>query len=555
MFIEKRTSRGYTYLWLTHKARVNGKSVRVFSIYLGPETAFKEHVENIKLSVKPETKVLTYDFGLPFILMRLVERLDLINIINECTDKRDQGLSVGEYMVIATLNRCIKPRSKNQIRKWFYSTDLQRMFPKIETYLDAGAYLNHFQYLTEESIEAIETRINQKLLAEFKVEMSELIFDPTNFFTFINSKDEDQTLLGHGHSKENRNSLNLVNLSVFCTRNGGIPVMHHVYPGGVHDAAHFKDEYPRFIKRLEKLGIPTPKITLVFDKGNISPEVFQEIDSSGIHWVASVRPSSYKDLQTLAPTDFKMYTLPNGKEVGILELKRTLHGKDRRLIVIYNPRRAYSTGKKLKRKLEAKINAVNKWFKEENRLNVKKWRSPKAVEEKIKDIIQNKTHLGLISYKVTGKYGKVKYNIEINKAALEEHLKTLGKGFFMSNHPTMSPPEIVWLYRQQFTIERAFKYLKNPESLRITPIFHRKDECIRGHIFTCILGLLLLTLLTKDVNKSFPELGLPTILDLLSEIKVAEIKFSGSQKIIRKIVEISPDAKKLSDLYKLENAL
>ncbi|MHA1378752.1 MAG: hypothetical protein ACTSRG_10255 [Candidatus Helarchaeota archaeon] len=97
--------------------------------------------------------------------------------------------------------------------------------------------------------------------------------------------------------------------------------------------------------------------------------------------------------------------------------------------------------------------------------------------------------------------------------------------------------------------------MKNQESLRITLIFHRRDECIRGYVFTCILGLLLLTLLDRDVNKSFPEQGLLTMLDLLSEIKVAEINFSGSQKIIHKIIELSPNAKKLSDFFKLEKAL
>jgi len=74
--------------------------------------------------------------------------------------------------------------------------------------------------------------------------MNELFFDPNNFFTFFNSKDGTQTLLRHGHSKENRNSLNLVNLSVFYTKNGGILVMHHIYPEGVHDVPILKLNIP-----------------------------------------------------------------------------------------------------------------------------------------------------------------------------------------------------------------------------------------------------------------------------------------------------------------------
>ncbi|MHA1300264.1 MAG: IS1634 family transposase [Candidatus Helarchaeota archaeon] len=521
VFIERKTKKGKTVLYLTHKARINGKSKRVLHIYLGPEERFLKHAENIKLELKPDFEIATYDFGMPVVLMKLAERLDLINIINKCTPKRQQGLSVGEYILIATLNRCIKPRSKKQIKKWFYSTYLQRKFPKIETYLDSMAYTNHFQYLTEESIDKIEEKINSTLLTEFKVSMDQLLYDPTNFFTFINPK--EQALPRHGKSKEGRNTLNLVSLSIFCTRDGGVPVMHHVYPGGVHDAKHFKTEYPKFLARLQKLGISTAEITLVFDKGNISEEVFQIINSSRINWIVSVRPSSHKDLHKLVPKDFEMFKLPNGKEVGLLEFKRRLfnnppRGPECRLIVTYNPRRARLAAKNLRKKLEAKIDEVNDWFMDKGKLNVKMWRSRERVENKIKDIIHSKAYLEFISYKVTGEFSQIKYTIKINDKAFQKHVKTLGKSFFMTNHPKMSPLEIVWLYRQQFTVERAFKYLKNPDSLRITPMFHHKDECIRGHLFTCILGLLLLTLLCRDVKKAFPEWGLPTIIELLSII-------------------------------------
>lgn len=538
-------------LYLTHKARINGKSKRVLHVYLGPEERFIQQAQNIKLAFKPDFEIATYDFGLPVILMKLAERLDLINIIDACTPKRQQGLSVGEYMLIATLNRCIQPKSKNQIKKWFYSTYLQHLFPTIDTYIDSMAYTNHFQYLTEDAIEMIEKQIISKLLTVFQVKLDDLMYDPTNFATFINP--QDQELPKHGHSKEGRHVLNLISLSVFCTKNEGIPVMHQTYPGNVQDAAHFKKEFPRFLTRLQDLAIATPKITLVFDKGNISSEVFQEIDSSDIHWVASVRPSSHKDLQKLIPTDFKMYTLPNGKALGILEFPREMHGRSRRLLVIYNPRRAHWAGQNLTKKLAAKIERIHEWFKD--RLNKRKWRVPEAVKQKIEDIIETKTHLKFLSYEVTGSHGVVQYQIQINETTLKTHLETLGKSFLMSNHPTMSSLDIVWLYRQQYTVERAFKYLKNPAILKITPMFVWKDKCIRGHIFTCVLALLLLTLLCREVNAKFPEMTILQIVELLSEIQVAQVKFSSSRKVKQKLVKISPESKKLADFFQLKSAL
>jgi len=548
--VEKRKRGNKVYLYLCKRARINGKSRRVWQKYLGEESAIEGKTQ---ILIDPNIEVSTFDFGMPAVLMKLAERLDLINIINEYTKKRDQGLSVGEYILIATLNRCIQPCSKNKIKKWFYSNYLQNFFPRIETYFDSMAYTNHFQYLTKESIEKIEQKVNKKLITEFKIKMDELFYDPTNYFTFINPK--NQQLPRHGHSKEGRHVLNLVSLSIFCTRDGGIPIMHRVYPGNVQDAEHFKKEYPRFMTRLQELGISTSDITLVFDKGNISPEVFEIIDSSRINWIASVRPSSHKDLQKLVPNDFSMVQLLNGKEVGVLEFKRDFQGKQRRLIVIYNPRRAHWAGKNLKKKLEDKINEVNEWFIQNKKLNVKKWRSVKAVEEKIKSIIHKKSYFKFISYKVTGNFGQVKYDIMLNEEAFQMHLDTLGKSFLMTNNPEKSPAEIAWLYRQQYTVENAFKYLKSPNSLRITPMFHYNDNCIRGHVFTCVLGLLLLTLLRREVKVINSKLSLPQILELLSEIEVAQIKISGSQKIIQKIVKISPEAKKICHFFELEKLI
>lgn len=550
VFIERKKKKGKMVLYLTHKARINGKSKRVLHIYLGPEAQFIQQARNIKLDLKQDVEITTYDFGLPIVLMQLANRLDLINIINQCTPKRHQGLSVGEYMLIATLNRCIQPKSKNQIRNWFYSTYLHHAFPAIQTYLDSMAYTNHFHYLTEERIEAIETRLAHQLFTEFQVKMEELLYDPTNFATFINP--HDQALPKHGHSKEGRAVLNLVSLSVFCTKDNGIPIMHRVYPGNVQDAAHFKKEFPRFLARLQDLGIEAPEVTLVFDKGNISPEVFHEIDRSDIRWVASVRPSSHKDLHHLVPTDFPMVTLPNKKSLGILEFPRELHGRTRRLLVLYNPRRAHWAGQNLTQKLTAKITTVHEWF--QTRLNKKKWRSPDAVKQKIAALIQKPPYLKFLDYTVTGTYGAVHYQIQVNETALQPHLATYGKSFLMSNHPTKSALELVWLYRQQYTVERAFSYLKNTSFVRITPMFVWKDECIRGHIFTCVLALLLLTLLGREVNTQFPEMSLPQIVEWLSEIQIARVKLSGSQKLKQKIVEISPEAKKLADFFQLASA-
>jgi transposase len=543
--VKKKIS-GKTYLYLQETGWIDGKSKRIWQKYLGPEHKIREQTQ---IQLKPEFTITNLDFGLPIALLKIAEKLDLVNIIDECTTKREQGVSVGKYVLFAALNRCVKPTSKTKIRKWFESTILAQKYYPIDNYFDAKAYSNHFKYLTEDIIEKIETNIHKKLLKEFNVKMDTLFYDPTNFFTYINPK-PTQTLPKHGHSKENRFTLNLVGLSLFCSSDGGIPILHKVYPGNLQDAPLFRDEIKRLRKRHSKLNKTTQDLCLLFDKGNLSDDAFKEIDDIEIYFIASVRPSTQKEFHSLISDDFTIVELPNKKKVGILEYDRTLYGKSRRLFVVFNPKRAKWQGKNLDKKLNKKIDEINEFFK--IRLNVKKWTDPKAVKTKIESIIKTKQHFKWIDYSITGTEGKVSYSISINQDTLEGHYKTLGKSYFISNHPTMSKFDIIWLYRQQYTVEQAFKYLKSPSLLMVKPIYHRNDECIRGHLFTCIVGLLLMMLLVRKVQKQFPEMSFLYITELLSEIELSLIKFKGSKKPIKKFCEISPDANKLCNYLNLK---
>jgi transposase len=545
-FLLKKKIKGNIYLYLAKNARINGKSRRVWEKYIGPEKKINADTE---ILVDPEPQITTFDFGLPIALMQLANQLNLVEIIDECTEKRFQGLSVGHYMVLAAINRCVKPTSKAKLRRWFKHTALFKEFPPIETYLDSMAYTNHFKYLTPEIIEEIETRINTKLIEEFDISMTTLFYDPTNFFTFINPN-ERMKLPKHGHSKEGRFTLNLVGLSLFCTHDGGVPLLHEVYPGNVQDATLFKEQIPRILKRLKRIPINAEDICLVFDKGNISREAFTQINEADLHFICSVRPSTQKKLLALTPEDFSLEVLPNGKQIGIREFERKFHGLPYRLLVVYNPRKRDWQEKNLKKKLEKKLETVHSWFNE--RLNVKKWRDPDAVDQKIRDILASKKFLKVVNYSVSGTKGKVSYTIEIDEEALNAHLDTLGKSFFISNHPTMAALDLVWLYRQQYTVERAFKYIKSPSLLSVRPMFHRTDESIRGHLFTCVLGLLLLTLLTRKIQHEFTEMSIFTVIDNLKEIELAIIKYKGVRKVIKKLVDISPKAADLSKFLDLQ---
>ncbi len=292
VYLVQKKINGHVYLYFVESARVNGKAKWIWQEYLGPEKHIKATASK---AGGANFTVTTYDFGLPVALMRVAEKLDLIGIIDRYTGKRDQGFSVGQYVAIATLNRCIKPFSKSRVHGWFETTYLQDFIPPVATYLDAMAYANHFEYLTEAAIEQVQAALNEKLRSEYGVAMGELVYDPINFYTYINPGGDD-ALPQHGHPKDGRRTLRLVGLALLCTQDGGIPLLYDVYSGNVQDAVLFKTELPKVIARAGDLGQQAKEVVLSFDKGNNSPDAFSQIDAAGLTFVASVRPSMAKDL-------------------------------------------------------------------------------------------------------------------------------------------------------------------------------------------------------------------------------------------------------------------
>jgi len=537
--IVKKRKDDKTYLYLRQNHRVDGKSKQKWVIYLGPEHD-DEKIKNKLSTAKTPDSFEIFDFVFPAVLLGIAKRLDLVDIINKYTTKRNQGISVGEYMLIAVLNRGIKPTSKNQLQSWFDQTYLKNEYPLLQNAINSNAYSNHFKYLTEDAIEKIEDEIRQKLITEYNVDMSSLFYDPTNFYTFINPGDT-QNLPRHGHSKEGRNVLNIVNLSLFCSEDSGIPVMHRTYPGNIVDVNHFKTEFPRFLKKFNN----HEEIVLIFDKGNISDELFKELSKSEVKFIASIRPSTQTHLHHLSGDDFEIFELPNKKKIGAKEFATSKENELYRIIVSYEPSRNKWYGSNLSAKLDKKIAEIDDWFK--NRLNKKMWSRKDSVDKKMEKLIGEKFKK-YIEYSITGEDGELILTYNSVQDKVDEHISTLGKSYLMTNIENIRPIDIIWRYRQQYIVERAFKYIKHNDFLSIRPMFHYNDDSIRGHVFSCVLGLTLLSLLHREVNVKFPEISMPK---MISELKSANIiRMTTGNRVIEKII---PASEELTELLKFLN--
>lgn len=537
VYLTKKKIKGKIYLYIEERAWIDGKSRRTWQKYLGPEEKIKElEISGILSKGKPNIRVKSIEFGISAATWKIADEIGLINIIDGKINKsRDQNLSVGAYLVIAAINRCVAPCSKSKLANWFEGDWLSTRFDIEPSVLNAQTYWNHFRYLDEESINTIEIAINKIILDKYNLDTDSLFFDPTNFYTFSKNTDPSE-LRQYGHSKEGRNNLRIVSYSLVCLKDLGIPLMHETYPGNEQDAKAFKRVPEMVANRLKALGRKPGDITLVFDKGNHSLDAFKMIDKEGFKFIASARNSMFKDLLAIPSEALIESHLPvTGKQIKYHRTTKKKYGRERTVYVVLDPAKHEKHVLLFGMKIDNKVQEIREYFKD--RLNHKKWKSHEAVEKKLKSMIGKKPLSGVVIARVEGEDGNMTLEVKIDDDARRKHENTLGRTILLTNQDDWNPESVIWGYREQYNVEHAFSRMKSPTSIAVRPMYHHSDDCIRAHVFTCVLALLLLSLLRlklarKDVQASYDE-----ILDSLGNLHLVSMNVIGKNDYAYKLEE------------------
>jgi len=553
--ITRKKKKGKYYLYLEESIWIDGKSQRAWQKYLGPEDKLKEIRFNSLITRSAnEVEFQTIEFGGSAALWQVAEEIGLARIIDANTGKeREQNLSLGEYITIAAINRCIAPCSKSKLKRWFEKDWLSTRYDVDPKVLNAQTFWNHFQYLGKEVIAQVELALGKFVVDKYDLDLDNLFFDPTNFFTFSKGNEESE-LLQFGHSKENRNGCRLVSYSLLCARESGVPLMHETYAGNVQDAREFKQVPQRIADRLLGLERDPERITLVFDKGNHSKDAFTAIDETKLGFIASRRNSTHKDLLNVSRDEFTKIILPiTKKAVEYFKTTKKIYGKNRLLYVVLDPKKQKKYAINFGEKLEKKVLEIRKYFK--NRLNVKMWAKKEAVEKKLKSMVGNRPLAGVIITEVLGTDGNMTLNVSINEKAKKAHEATLGRTILFTNREDWTPEAIIWGYREQYIVEHAFRNMKSPTSIAVRPMYHHADASIRAHVFLCVISLLLLSLLRlKLARKSIPA-SYDDLLHELRSIHALKILTSPKARPLWKLEKIPKSASKFFRALNLRHLL
>lgn len=96
--------KGRDYWYIVEPRRVDGRPRIVWQHHLGTADAIAGRAR------QAPGPVVVAEFGALAALWSIVERLDLVGIIDRVVPRRPQGVSLGYYLVLAALNRVVAPQ-------------------------------------------------------------------------------------------------------------------------------------------------------------------------------------------------------------------------------------------------------------------------------------------------------------------------------------------------------------------------------------------------------------------------------------------------------------
>ena len=526
--LTKKLIRGQAYYYARECQRVDGKPKIVWQKYLGRLDDILSAVEKKDqlLSLpQPQREGLVLDLGAVAALYDLANRLNLASIIDRHVPKRGKGPSIGTYLLVAIINRCLDPRSKAQIGEWFDKTILRRLIDIQSHQLTSQRYWDNMDRLSAEAIGAIESDLTVHMVKEFELDVHRLLFDATNFFTFIDSFNDNSTLAQRGKSKEGRTSLRIVGLALLVTADFHVPLLHHTYPGNQTDAPTFAGLTDLLVSRCRRLVDGVEDVTLVFDKGNNSKDNLDDIDASPYHFVGSLVPTHHQDLLQIPRSQLQSLAEEGLTTVFAYRTTKTVFGRERTVLVTYNDNLFIAQTKTLLREIAKRHQRLR-----ELSSNLDRWRSGQlrrgqkptleAIQKKVKIWLKARHMAELFTVTVTERDGLPEVVYHFNNDAWENLQTTLlGKTLLFTDNDTWSDAEIVRAYRSQYHVEEAFRTIKSPHHISIRPQYHWTDQKIRVHVFTCVVALMLLSLLRRELHRKGFNLSIRQILDCLGDIR------------------------------------
>lgn len=462
--------------------RINDLSQNLFS------KSLDETSEKLLLK-KLLSKLTTQDFipiGDELIFGKIFNNIGCNNLFNNVKSIRKQEDKNFLFKSLV-ISRLLYPGSKLELINYLsYFKNIDITSDKIYRFLDT---------LYQDEIKSrIETCVFEHTKRVMNGEIIVTFYDVTTLYFESESEDDLRRV---GFSKEGKIARPQIQLGLFTTLEG-YPLSFEVYEGNKYEGHTLIDVLKKFQDRFQL----DKKPIVVADRGMLNNDNIAYLENNNYKYILAYK---IKNISNDLKEEIKNLTFIDDNVTHNIEFKKVIPFADendkkqtihvnQRLVLSYSTQRAkkdkYNRNKAIQR-LENKIKSSKTITKKDLKL---------SYYAKYIDLDDNNS--------------KITFNINNQKIIEDEKLDGI-KGF-VTNDFTLTANEIIEHYNNQYEVERAFRISKT--DLKIRPIYHRLETRIKAHI--------LISFVSYAIYKEFER-----------KLKINNVKFNFSQKLLRKIIE------------------
>ena len=556
----KKVISGKPYWYLREMGWVDGKPKMVSERYVGTAAEVDALLDAREERMVPE-RTRHLDFGAVAAVWGLLADLGVAAIIDEQTGAGPPGLplSPGTYLALAALNRVVDPCSKRAFADWWRGTAADRFTKIPASALDHRRFRDAMHAVPLDALGRIEEKLALAACARFGLDTSSVALDMTNFATFIDTGNARAPIAQRGKAKQKRTDLRLVGLGLVVTRDGGVPLLSHAYPGNKPDVTQFPQMIQALAARHGALaaaaGQDGTEMTVVFDAGQNSEANFALLAGTNLRYVGSVPASDCGDLLAVPASDGAVVDEDRFGGLTAYDTRRAVYGTERRAILTHSPElhehqaRGFdgTTLAKAGHKLDELAATLARG---------KTRRARAAVEAEIGKITHDAWVRRVITWQLSG--GKptdlrLAWSTDQNaRAALEEEL--FGKHVLITDHDDWPAAEVIAGYRSQSEAEFSFRQMKDPHAVSFSPMLHWTEHNIHVHVLTCVLALQIAHLMRLQARRAGLRMSVRELLTQLAGIGETVLIYPaerGRPKARRMLTETTGTQDKLIQVFQL----
>ena len=539
-----KKKKGRPYLYVREIARVHGKPKVVSQTYIGSPA----RVLSLATGQEQEpTRLKVEEFGALWLAQQCSKDIDICAIVDSVIPPgdREKGPTIGEYFLYCIWNRMVEAVSKNKLAKWYKRTAIQHIRPVDINELTSKRYWEKWDRVTEDSLRKIARAFFERLWEVESPSADCLLFDTTNFYTFMASHTESE-LARRGKNKASRHHLRQIGLGLLVARDSRLPLYYTVYPGNIHDSRQFEAIMDEMFGIVCGLHNTKERLTVVIDKGMNSEDNYAWIDEqSRIHFVTTYSTYFAQDLAATPIEKFEPVDIPKNLrlvEEGMPEerllayrTKGEFWGKQRAVVVTYNPATARKKNYTLQSKLETmrqELLVMRGKVKEQ----APHWRKPNAIQERYLRLCERlhiSSELFILEFHqskngLTMSFRKNTYNVSRKQAMF-------GKNIIITDNIDWTTREIVEASLDRWQVENRFRLSNNDDLVATRPIRHWTDSKIRCHLFSCVVALAYLRRLELKLDAAGIKRTAEDVIDDMRDFHSVLTLNKGARKPVRRL--------------------